>query len=206
MAIVSYNEIIERIPIWAERNDLGPELIKDFVYLAEAECSQQLRVPAMENAVQLPVENGKITIPFDFMGLRRLTHEGPDKVLQYLSWDQFVEVNKNGGVGMAADGPTYYSRQGPNWFLAPTPADGDIILCHYYRFIPPLSDNLASNWLLNISPHAYLFGGLKYLYEFVQDQDRAAYWEAKFTKELNKLQALADREEHLGSVLRVREI
>lgn len=206
MSIVSYDDLLVKIPQWGERVDLPTDLIQDFIYMAEAECSQLLRVPAMENAEQIPVTGGKIKIPFDYMELRRLTHETEDNVLQYLSWDQFVKVNVQDGVYQDTQTPQFFSRQGTNWFISPEPADNSVILCHYYRLIPALDSTNQTNWLLKISPQAYLYGGLKYLFEYVMDQDRAKYWSDKFIGELNKLQEVADRAEYRGTHLAVRTL
>lgn len=206
MALASYDELVTKIPQWAERTDLPVELIQDFIYMAEAECSQLLRVPAMENAELLVVTNGRVSVPFDYLELRRLTHENEDQVLQYLSWDQFVDVNREGGIYNESSTPQYFSRQGSLWYISPEPADGTNILCHYYRYVPALSSTVQSNWLLEVSPQAYLYGSLKYLFEYVMDQDRAAYWENKFSQEMTKLQAIADRSEYTGSHLNVRNV
>lgn len=206
MALTSYSDLLVKIPEWAERTDIPVDTIKDFIYMAEADASQLLRVPAMEHNVLLTVDGGKITIPFDYMSLRRLTHEEEDQVLQYLSWDQFVAYNRDDGVGQDTTTPTYYSRQGTHWFISPEPEDGTVILCHYYRYIPALADDMLSNWLLKISPQAYLFGGLKYLFEYTMDNERAAYWAEKFNTELVKLQSIADAAEHTGTLLAVRLI
>lgn len=206
MSIATYEDLLVKIPQWAERVDLATDLIQDFIYMAEAECSQLLRVPAMEHAEQLTVTNGSITIPFDYVELRRLTHENEDNVLQYLSWDQFVKVNIQGGVYQETQTPQFFSRQGPQWFISPEPSDDSVILCHYYRYIPALTYDVDSNWLLKISPQVYLYGGLKYLFEYVMDMERAAYWEAKFKAEINKLQAIADSAEYRGTHLAVRTL
>ena len=204
MPITTYGELKSAVVDWAERSDIPTARIETFIYLAEADASQVLRVPAMEHPVLLPVTDGRVTIPFDFLQLRSLTWEGRrDVVLQYLPWDQFVATNRDPG---ALD-PTYFSRQGPLWYITGEPEDGTEVLCHYYRFIPALQDTVnETNWLLDISPQAYLFGALKYLYEFTMDNERSAYWEDKFNKELVKLQALADSAEHRGSVLSVSKI
>lgn len=206
MPIATYSELLTKIPQWAERSDITPDLVADFIYMAEADASQLLRVPAMEYAQQLTVSNGRITIPFDYMDLRRLTHENEDHVLKYLPWEQFVTVNIQGGIYQDTQTPQYFSRQGSEWFISPEPADDTLILCHYYRYIPALDSNIQSNWLLKISPQTYLFGALKYLFEFVMDNERAAYWDTKFKDELNKLQGIADRSEHIGTSLAVRSI
>lgn len=202
MALNTYNDIKTAITQWAERSDISSDLVDQFIYMTEADAYQQLRVPAMEFQELLTLDQGRVVIPFDFLELRRLTWEGDgETVLQYLPWDQFVTVNSNPGST-----PMYFSRQGANWFISGDPGDGQNILCHYYRYFDPLTSTNTSTWLLSMSPQAYLFGGLKHLYEYVMDQDRAAYWGGKFDKELNKLQAIADLAEHRGSSLSVKTI
>lgn len=204
MAFSTYDELVATIPKWAERSDITPELVKDFVAFTESDASQQLRVPAMETVTKLVVTGGRVTIPFDFLELRRLTWEGSqDQVLEYLPWDQFVTVNR----GHPGTQPLYFSRQGVIWYISGEPGDGSEVLCHYYNYIPELnSTTQTSNWLLDMAPTAYLYGGLKYLYEYLMDTDRAAYWANKFDKELNKLQAIADLSEHRGSSISVRSL
>lgn len=201
MLIDTFDNLKIAIAQWSERSDITSDLMDQFIYMAETDAIQQLRVPSMEDQDLLTVSQGRVVIPFDFLELRRLTWEGSnEKTLQYLPWDQFVKTN----VGPDSITPSYFSRQGPNWFISGPPADGAKLLCHYYMYMPALSSDNQTTWLLSMSPQAYLFGSLKYLYEYVMDQERAAYWDSKFTKELNKLQAIADLAEHRGSVLAVR--
>lgn len=202
MLIDTYDNLKVAIRSWSERSDIPTDVIEQFIYMTEADASQQLRVPAMEAGALLPVTDGRVTVPFDFLELRRLTYEGTvDSTLQYLPWDQFVTINRD-----SSGNPMYYSRQGPNWFIHGEPGDGENILCHYYRFVPALTVTSVDNWLLSVSPQVYLYGSLKYLYEYTFDNERATYWGDKFMKELNKLQAIADLAEHRGSSLSVKTI
>lgn len=204
MALSTYSELIQSIKDWAERTDVPDSRIQEFIAFAESDASQQLRVPAMESATKLTVTDGRVTIPFDFLELRRITWEGPqDQVLEYLPWDQFVKVNR----GHPGSQPLYFSRQGPVWYISGEPGDGSEVLVHYYNYIPELNDTVQdTNWLLDMSPQAYLYGSLKYMYEYLMDQDRATYWDNKFKGELNKLQAIADLAEHRGSSLSVKTL
>lgn len=203
MQIDTYDNLKTALVDWSERADIPSGQLEQFIFLAENDASQQLRVPAMENKVELISSGGRLGIPFDFMELRRLTYTGGevDTTLEYLPWDQFVAISNNDSTNTM-----YFSRQGAYWYLHASLADGATVDCYYYRFIPALSDTVPTNWLLQVSPQAYLYGSLKYLYEFVFQADRAAYWGDKLDKELNKLQAIADLSEHRGSSLAVRQI
>lgn len=203
MSITNYLELKAAIVSWAERSDISDGLLDQFIFMTEADSFQQLRVPSMEDQDLLVVDQGRVIIPFDLLELRNLTWQGTNPtVLQYLPWEQFVTLDNS----YTLTTPVYYSRQGANWFISGTPGDDETILCHYYRYMPNLSADNPTTWLLTVSPQAYLFGCLRYLYEYVMDQERAAYWDAKFTKELNKLQAIADLAEHRGTVLAVRSV
>lgn len=204
MPIASYNDLVSKIPLWAERADLA-DVTPDFIYLAEADANAVLRVPAMENMEDLVVTDGRVEIPFDFMELKWLTVEGEhqDTTLQYISWDQFVKANRDRGQHLGTV-PKYFSRQGGKWYVTPVPANGSVVHCNYYRFIPPLDNIQQRNWLVQVSPQAYLFGGLKHLHDFIMDQDRAAYWSNRFDAELAKIQNMADSSEYEGSILNVK--
>lgn len=202
MSIDTFDSLKTAITSWAERSDIPNTILEQFIFMTESDVYQQLRVPAMEFQELLALDQGRIVVPFDFLELRRLTWEGSQETtLEYLPWDQFVKVN-----AVPGQTPRYYSRQGANWFISGDPGDGQTILCHYYRYFDALSSTNPTTWLLNMSPQSYLFGGLKYLYEYTMDQERAAYWGNKFDKELNKLQAIADLSEYRGSTLSVKSL
>ena len=196
MAIDTYDDVKSALTDWSERKDLSDTVLSQCISFTEGDVSSRIRVPAMENVVALTVTDGKITIPSGFLELRRLEYE--DDTLTYLPWDQFKKVDPNGTI--------YYSRQGPYWFLSGVPADAEEITCYYYRLIPSLSDTNVSNWLLQASPHSYLYGGLKYVYEFLMQPERAAYWTERLKNEIQKLQDMAELAEHRGSNLAVRSI
>ena len=202
MAITTYDELVAAIPKWAERKDISSDQIKEFISMAEADTSHMLRVPAMEFNTLLPVSNKSIIIPPDMLELRALTWQGQFQTrLQYLPWDEFVAADANQNTTNVM----YYSRQGNIWFLTGDPGDGATILCNYFGYIDALSTSNQQNWLIGMSPMVYLFGGLKYLYEFTMEQERAAYWGAKFIGEINKLQAIADNAEYRGSAIAIRQ-
>lgn len=207
MAIASYSELKTKIKLWAERQDISDDLLDDFIFMTESTAMNNLRVPAMENTELLPVADSTVTIPFDFLQLRALS--GPDStngnVYRILPWEDFVEYFH--GQSQATTQSTserFYARQGARWFLFPQVADGEELVCHYYRTFTQLTDLQPTNWLLELSPQSYLFGCLKHLYEFLMDQERADYWENKFMRELSIIQDMADKSEHRGSQLVVQ--
>lgn len=206
MAISTYDDIVRQVKSWSNRSDLTDEQFGSFIYFAGNIANQLLRVPAMENTVILEVnEEGHVVIPYDFLELRSMTYEWntPDsQPMERLAWDQFVNYYNSPD---AADAPTkFFSRQGPYWFLSAKPAMGSKITVHYYRSMPDINISEQVNWLSDMSPMAYVWGALYYLYMFVQDEERATYWKGLFNEELGRIQTLCDNAEYKGSALAVR--
>lgn len=207
MAIASYSDLQAKIRLWSERNDLSNDILDDFIFMTESTAMNNLRVPAMENTEVIAATDSTLIIPFDYLQLRRLS--GPDAtdgpVLQYIPWDGFVNLIHN-ATSPSTTNLRYYSRQGSRWFVYPEVADGTEFTCHYYRVFPTLSTLQPTNWLLELSPQAYLYGCLQHTFEFLMDQERAVYWEDKFMKELSIIQDMADKAEHRGSLLSVQPV
>lgn len=205
MAIATYADIANQIRRWTNRTDLEDEDIYSFVYFAGNAANQVLRVPAMEHTEILDVtEGGKIIIPADFLELRSLTAMWNDEQgnpLERVAWDQFVNY-RNGETGPR---PKFFARQGPYIWLTPEPAVGEKVTIHYYRSMPDISPDEPVNWLSDLSPMAYLYGGLHFAYLFLQDEERAEYWKGKYQSELERIQDLADTLEHRGSALTIRQ-
>lgn len=202
--IVSYDDIANQIKRWTNRVDLEDEDLYTFIYFAGNAANQILRVPSMEHTDILEVTaDGKIVIPPDFLELRSLTaywNDNDGEPLERIAWDQFVNYRNN------EDGPRpkFFARQGPYIWLTPEPPVGTKVTIHYYRSMPDISPTEQMNWLSDLSPMAYLYGGLHYAYLFLQDEERAEYWNLKYQKELERIQHLADSLEHRGSSLTVR--
>lgn len=206
MALSTYDEIVQAIKDWSFRNDITDAQIDQFIYLTGNYANQLLRVPPMEHTELLTVEDGnRIAIPYDYLELRSLTAPWNSEggiPLERIPWDQFVIHNNS--VSNAGSPTIYFSRQGPYWFITSNLSDGQQITCHYYRSMPDISPTEQTNWLIDMSPMLYLYGGLHFLYLFVMDQERAEYWRQKLQGEVERVQNLSDKSEYSGTSLTVR--
>ena len=204
MDVNTYDKMVAEVKSWCNRQDLSNDQIGTFLFYAGSQANQVLRVPAMEWTEILTVtEGGKVTIPPDFIELKAMTAPWANeqsKPLERVAWDQFVNYRASENSG----DPKFFSRQGPYLWITPVPAEGEKITMHYYRTLPSIDSSEQVNWLLQLSPAAYLYGGLHYTYLFIQDEERAEYWNGKFVKELTRIQELADSVEHRGSALTIR--
>lgn len=204
MALATYSDLVDQVRRWTNRTDLEDEDIRSFIQFSGNAANQVLRVPAMEFSEILTVsEGGKVTIPFDFLEMRAMTAFWNDEKgvpLERVAWDQFVNYRNNED----GDRPRFFSRQGPYIWLTPEPAPGTKVTIHYYRSMPDISTTEQTNWLLDLSPMGYLYGALHYAHLFLLDEDRAEYWNKKYSAELERIQNLADSSEYKGSSLTVR--
>lgn len=205
MSIGSYDELLSRLKRWSNRDDLEDEDYVDFLHFAGNSANQLLRVPSMENTVVLEVsEGGKIAIPYDLLEIRAITAnwDSPDSyTLERVAWDQFLNYRNRDYL----ETTRYFARQGAFIFIAPDLPIGTLITLHYYRAMPDIDPTEQTSWLLTLSPMSYLYGGLHYLHLFVQDEERAEYWNKKFQAEIDRIQLLADTAEYRGSSLTIRD-
>lgn len=206
MAINTYADLVREIRNWSNRKDLTDDEIQSFVYFAGSLANQALRVVAMENSVILDVtEDGHCVIPFDFQELRSLTasfNSNSSVPLEKIAWDQYINYVNDASWNDKT--PRFFARQGPYWFLAPAPNVATKLTCHYYRTMPDISDTEPTNWLIDMSPMCYLYGSLHFLFLYVFDEERAAFWQEKFKGEIERLQNMNDTAEYRGTSLTVR--
>lgn len=206
MAINTYTDLVKEIRMWSNRKDLTDDEIQSFIYYAGSLASQALRVVAMESVEILDVSpDGHCVIPFDFQELRSLTasFNSNDSVpLERIAWDQYINyVNDSSWSDKT---PRFYARQGAYWFIAPAPNVSTQVTCHYFRTMPDINNTEQTNWLMDMSPMAYLYGSLHFLYLYIMDEERAAFWQEKFKGEIERLQNMNDTAEYRGTSLTVR--
>lgn len=207
MKIDSYDTLLAEAKNWSGRTDLTDDQYNSFIYFTGSMANQVLRIAPMENTVIIDVsEDGHVIIPPDFLDLKSLTafFDNDDSVpLTRVAWEQYINyVNDDDNANETQ--PLYFSQQGPYWFLAPKPAVGTKVTCHYFRTIPDIQPAEQTNWLVQLSPLTYLYGTLHFLHMFLYDEERADYWLTKMQGELTRLQGMYDASTHSGSSLQVR--
>jgi hypothetical protein len=209
MKINSYDTLLAEAKNWSGRSDLTDDQYNSFIYFTGSMANQLLRVAPMENTVILDVtEDGHVTIPADFLELKSLTafFNSDDSVpLTRVAWEQYINY-VNDDANATVTQPSYFAQQGAFWFLAPKPAVGTKVTCHYFRTMPDIQSTDQVNWLVQMSPLTYLYGVLHFLYLFIFDEERAAYWLEKLQGELTRLQLMYDSTTHSGSSLQVRAV
>ena len=187
MTITSYDELKTAITNWFEdRSDLAA-YADEFIDLAEAYFSVELRCREMEAVADMTPVANVCTLPSDYLEYRRVVEKaGLRRPLSFITPDA-VEAH----YPDRASGPAcHFTIVGSALYIFPL-SSNDIELT-YFQQIPALSATQSTNWLLARSPNLYLHTCLMYAAEFIRDNDKLALetqFVRTFVSKLNDLDA-----------------
>jgi hypothetical protein len=86
----------------------------------------------------------------------------------------------------------------------PTPDSNYATELTYYAKLSKLSNSVATNFILESSPDAYLYGSLLQAAPYLQDDNRIQVWATLYERALNDLQVADDRGATSGGALLTR--
>lgn len=164
MALTTYAGLKSAIASWMHRSDLTTQ-IPDFVALAEADISRDVRVQAMESLATGTLTGETLDFPDRFLSSRRLTLDG--EVCEYRVPTEYEELKDAGSTAnvYTVIGQKFYILQG---------SSGAAYSLLYVAMFAGLSGDSDTNWLLVNHPNVYLFGALKHAHTWVQDDPSMA--------------------------------
>lgn len=193
MALANYSDLKSSIADWLVRSDLTA-VIPDFIRLAEAQMERVLRVRQMMNRATANLDTEYSLLPGDFLAVRTYKLEGSSP-LEYVTsdWmdDQFVTTGE----------PRYYTIVGNQIRVYPSPDTTYVGELTYYQKLNRLSNTVTSNWLLESSPDAYIYGALLQAAPYLQDDARAPVWQGLYQ---SAIEALKSADVQSFGVLRTR--
>ncbi len=154
------------------RSDLTTQ-IPDFITLFEAEANRELfRHRLTETSTNLIPSSGDVALPSDYMGWRRVTWAGTQRVeLEYVH----PTILQGYYPTAPADTPRVFTIEGSTLKIRPT----DATTIEFDYFAKPVALASSLNWLMTNHPDCYWFGSLEQAYLWVKDYDQAAPWAAK---------------------------
>ena len=161
--------------------------IPSFIALAEAAIRRDVRVPAMDLTASAPLVAGVITLPADFIEVKRLVIDGyvytfkPVEVFQQLETD---------GYATAGSAGRHYTRVGQTLRIL-NGGTSTYSLLYVARFAPLTADT-DTNWLLTNARDVYLFKSLHYGAAWLRDKPAAESYEAMYQGAMNAL-VMAER-------------
>jgi len=202
MALSTYTELKASVADWLNRSDLTAA-IPDFISLAEAQMERVLRTRQMivRSNASFNVEFG--ATPADFLEVKsfKLSGTNPITPLSFLTIDAMdLESSKLSATGK----PRFFSVVGTQFRLAPTPDTNYATELTYYAKLSKLSVSVSTNFILDSSPDAYLYGSLLQAAPYLQDDNRIPVWAGLYERALTDLQVADDRGATSGGALLTR--
>lgn len=181
----TYTGLKFAIADWLDRPDLD-DIIPQFIEMAEAQMSRDIRHYEMENRATADVDGQYLQRPSDWVETIRLhITSGGTRNLQLLS--AAAMADKRQGVENATGEPKYYRHVERGFEVFPT-ADGTYeVELLYYQKIPALTSSNADNWLLLSHPDVYLYGSLIHAAPYIKDDQRAATWAQLYSAALARV-------------------
>lgn len=216
-SFTDYKGLEDVIVDWIDRDDIRPR-VKDFIRFCTIEAARNLRVPTMEQTQIVPVyANGSARVPLNSVELISINwldyniSESQEFTVvgrTPLNRSSITNYQKN----IIGDKPTSFSRVKGNYKIFPlaeatelTNSSGtysnDIVgyvEIYYYALPPALQDDSSDNWILEIAPDIYFYGGMMHAYRFIRDFEAAQYWEQEFNKAIKELQGWANLDKWSG--------
>ena len=182
MALDTYTNLQTTIANWLARpGDTNITTnVADIITVFESEARRKLFTRFNETTATLVTVAGTATValPADFYELRSIRLSStPDAKLIYLTPDELDTVLPDKSD---RERPRYYTIEGLNLRLAPTPDAVYTLPIGYQQGITALSNSAPTNWLLTNHPDAYLFGSRAEAGAFIGDDDQqVADWIAR---------------------------
>jgi hypothetical protein len=199
MSITTYAELQTAVASWLNRGDLTSN-ITDFITLAEAQLSAEVRGRLMDTKTTLTTVIGvnTVTLPTDMLEMRRFQVTGSyNQPLSYRTPDeQSIDFSAN-----SSGQPIVFTVIGANAELAPVPDAVYSLELTYRQRIPALSASNTTNWLLTAWPNAYLYAALLAATPFIMNDARLPVWQALYKQAIDGINEI---DWYSGTTMKVR--
>jgi hypothetical protein len=172
MAIASYDDLIALIGTWMGRNDLQTQS-SNFIRLFESEFN--LKLKQLENKISTTLTASStsryLSLPSDYRKLDNLAFNTDPRDIQFVPEKLANQIS--GGDANRQGRPKLFSIVSSSQIeLNPRPDSDYSFTLTYYRSLPALGSTNQSNWLLEETPNAYLYGSLKHASNYISDIEK----------------------------------
>ena len=202
MAITNYAELKASVADWLNRDDLT-SAIPDFITLAEAQMERDVRHWKQMQRSEGQIDTRYSQLPADFYEpIRWHLDDGSSTRLELISMEDMLQfrMESRDAVGK----PKYYCMTGDALEVYPTPDTTYSSELLYYTTLPVLSDSNTTNWLLDHSPDAYLYGALLQAAAYLNDDARVPTWSVLYSGAVQSINNQSNKARHGGSGLRMK--
>ena len=193
MAITTYDELKDSIAKWLNRDDLTA-VIPDFISLAEASISRDLRHFKQEKRVTTVANERYENLPNDWLEILQVQLTAGGVISSMSS----VEMEKLRAQSDAAGTPKYMRLTADQIEFYPTPNDDYEITLQYYARIPALTTVDNVNWLLRDAPDVLLYGSLVASAPYLADDARTQIWASLYRAGIEGLNSESQKAKNSG--------
>lgn len=193
-------ELKDAVLAWSARTDLVGKLA-EFVRLAEITAQRELKMRPQGLSVTGTLTAGSelLALPDDCIEPRRLWLESsPRQLVPIVSADEFVAQKD-----ISVDQPRCSVFQALYLKFAPAPTSAIPYELLYWSGIPAITDG-GTNWLLDNGPDVMLYGSLRMLARYVQDDESFARWDSAYGPVFDDLRRLEWRARYGAGYARMR--
>ena len=208
MALGTFTELEDAIADWLDRSDLTAR-IPDFITLAEARISRELRIRPMEVRITMDTTSGQkyFNLPGGYLQMRNIQlNTNPTAALEYITPEMLDRLYGSNTTGK----PRAYTLIGDEIQLSPIPDAAYELEMAFYEKFTPLGDGtsgtVTNNWLTKNAPDVLLYGSLMEAEPFIKNDERIPVWLQAYRDGVDKLQKADQNDRHSGSAMRVRNI
>ncbi len=176
------------------RSDCSDALADTFIDQSITRIERNLRIPPMEKSYSytISITTDEVLIPSDFLEAINMYYANTS--VNRVSMNRFLDVSVGGETGT----PLYFTRQGTNFKIYPSPTSGSLVL-NYYASFPVMTSDTDENDLALIASDLITYGALSFAADYFLDE-RGQLFESRFTQLANELQGQADDAESSGTV------
>lgn len=200
--ISTYDELKSTIADWLNRDDLLT-VIPSFVQLAEVGMERVLRTRNMLTRSTATIDTQYSAVPSDFLEVRTIKLIGisPIQPLTFLTMEEMDALDAK----TSANGkPLYFTLVGNQIRVNPAPAGSYTAELSYFAKLDKLSGSVASNWILQNHPDAYLYGALLQAAPYLKDDERTSIWTTLYAAAVEAMKQADERAATSGGALKVR--
>ena len=208
MALGTFTELKDAIADWLDRSDLTAR-IPDFITLAEARISRELRIRPMEVRSIMETTSGQkyFNLPGGYLQMRNIQlNTNPTAPLEYITPEMLDRLYGSNTTGK----PRAYTLIGDEIQLSPIPDAAYELEMAFYEKFTALGDGtsgtVTNNWLTKNAPDVLLYGALMEAEPFIKNDERIPVWLQAYRDGVDKLQKADQNDRHSGSAMRVRNI
>ena len=197
MALSNYNDLVITVQDYAHRRDLGTK-IDDFILLAETEMmsnpdeSLKLNLGEVIATASTDTTTRYLQLPDGFESARKfsITIDGSIHVFRYRTPDQLVIRDDTGT-------PCFFTIRGNELEFDIIPDEAYTVTMTYFESFTALSSTNLTNIVLTKYPNIYLFGVLRQVFLYSQDNEREQINTTNFLSAISSANQL-EREARYG--------